>query len=238
MYEFDARIRFSEVDSEEMLTLVGLLNYFQDVSTFHSEDCGVGVDYLKERGLAWVLNSWQIDVLQYAKLYQYVRVGTIPYEIRGFIGYRNFYMEDAKSGDRLAVANSVWTLMDMHGGKPYRVSEEIAGAYGVSERLDMEYTDRRVRFDMPGEKQEQIVVKKHHLDTNCHVNNGQYVQLAMNFLPTDFEIGRLRAEYKKSALLGEVMIPVVHQGAGTVGVSLQTMEGAVYANVEFSRLER
>lgn len=238
MYEFDARIRYSEVDSEETLTLIGLLNYFQDISIFHSEDCGLGTDYLKRCGLAWVLNSWQIDVLQYPRLYQRVRIGTIPYEIKGFIGYRNFFMEDAESGNRLAVANSVWTLMDVRESKPHRVPEEMINAYGVSKQLAMEYTKRRIGFDGAGETQEQIVVKKHHLDTNCHVNNGQYVQIAMNFLPRDFVMDRLRAEYKKSALLGDVMIPVVHQGTGKVGVSLQTTEGAVYANVEFSRLER
>lgn len=237
MYEFDARIRYSEVDSEERLTLVGLLNYFQDISTFHSEDCGVGMEYLGRHGLVWVLNSWQIDVLQYAKLFQNVRVGTIPYEIKGFLGYRNFYMKDAKSGCRLAAANSIWTLMDIKRAKPCRVPEEITEAYGVSERLDMEYKERRVRFGTAGVQQEPIIVKNHHLDTNRHVNNGQYVRIAMDFLPPGFVIDRLRAEYKRSALLGEVMVPVIYREEGTVGVSLQASDKTVYANIEFSRLE-
>ena len=43
MYAFDSRIRYSETDSEGYLTLDALLNYFQDCSTFHSEDVGLGI---------------------------------------------------------------------------------------------------------------------------------------------------------------------------------------------------
>lgn len=50
MYAFDSRIRYSETDSEGYLTLDALLNYFQDCSTFHSEDVGLGIGYMKEIG--------------------------------------------------------------------------------------------------------------------------------------------------------------------------------------------
>ena len=50
MYAFDSRIRYSECDSEGKLAVTGLLNYFQDCSTQQSEDLGVGVEALHERG--------------------------------------------------------------------------------------------------------------------------------------------------------------------------------------------
>ena len=59
MYTFDARIRYSEADCENKLTLGSLLDYFQDCSTFHSEDIGLGVRYLQERHQVWLLSSWQ-----------------------------------------------------------------------------------------------------------------------------------------------------------------------------------
>ena len=49
MYRFESRVRFSEIDHTEMMTLPALVNYFQDCSTFQSEDLGVGIDYLKEK---------------------------------------------------------------------------------------------------------------------------------------------------------------------------------------------
>ena len=62
MYTFDARIRYSETNRDGVLSLEGLLDYFQDASTFHSEDLGVGIGYLKKEHLVWVLSSWQIVV--------------------------------------------------------------------------------------------------------------------------------------------------------------------------------
>lgn len=62
MYTFESRVRFSEADHTELLTLPGLVNYFQDCSTFQSEDIGYGVESLKKSGQAWILSAWQIVV--------------------------------------------------------------------------------------------------------------------------------------------------------------------------------
>ena len=42
-YTIDGRIRFSEVDHTRRITLPGIVNYFQDCSTFQSEDRGLGI---------------------------------------------------------------------------------------------------------------------------------------------------------------------------------------------------
>ena len=46
MYSFNERIRYSELGENGELSLVGLLNLFQDCSTFQSEDLGLGIKYL------------------------------------------------------------------------------------------------------------------------------------------------------------------------------------------------
>ena len=94
MYAFDSRIRYSETDSDGYLTLDALLNYFQDCSTFHSEDVGLGIGYMKEIGQVWVLSSWQIVVNRYPKLGEKVKIVTLPYELKVFLGYRIFALMD------------------------------------------------------------------------------------------------------------------------------------------------
>ena len=63
MYQYKSRVRYSEVNSNKVMTLSALTDYFQDCCTFQSEDLGVGMDYLKKEKRAWVLNSWQIEFL-------------------------------------------------------------------------------------------------------------------------------------------------------------------------------
>ena len=101
MYSYKSRIRYSELDESGHLRLESLLDYFQDCSTFQSEDIGLGVDCLKKRHLIWVMSSWQIVVERYPDLCEWVTIGTIPYDFKGFLGFRNFLMTD-EEGRRLA----------------------------------------------------------------------------------------------------------------------------------------
>jgi acyl-ACP thioesterase len=233
MYTFDSRIRYSEVDEKEHLTLTALLDYFQDCSTFQSDDSGVGMDYLRKMHMAWVLNSWQIDVTRFPKEGDRVTIGTIPYTLRGPLGYRNFFMNDAE-GNRLAAAQTIWTLLDMEEGIPVNAPQEVIDAYPIGEKLDMEYLPRKIRPAGEGKELEAIQVMKHHLDANHHVNNGQYVRMAMELIPEGKMPWRLRAEYKAQARLGDTMYPVLYSGENVHTVSLNDAEGNPYAIVEFT----
>lgn len=233
MYKFSSRIRYSEVDSEGKLSLESLLDYFQDCSTFQSEDLGIGVEYLKERNIAWILSAWQIVVDRYPKLCETVSVGTIPYEIKNFIGYRNFLME-TQDGERLAYANTIWMLMDMEKMKPVKATQKMLEAYKLGERLEMNYASRKILIpDKEGVEQEMVEIKYHHLDTNHHVNNGQYVRIAMEYLPKGYKIRQMRAEYKKQAVLGDNMYPFIYTDGTVTVVSLNSEEGQPYCVVEF-----
>lgn len=214
MYTFDARIRFSETDSDGKLKYTGLLNYFQDCSTFQSEDLGLGVSFLRDKGVVWVLNYWQIDVIRYPKLCEHVTVGTFPYEFKGFIGYRNFFMKD-EAGEYIAKASSIWTLLSINTGKPTRPLKEHYDLYKVEEKLDMTYFPRKIAIPEDINVLDEIEVKHQHLDTNNHVNNGQFVLMAEECLnkfrdsDTPFELKRIRAEYKKQTFLGDILIPQI-----------------------------
>ena len=232
MYAFDSRIRYSETDSEGRLTLNALLNYFQDCSTFHSEDVGLGIGYMKEIGQVWVLSAWQIVVNRYPQLGEKVRIVTLPYELKAFLGYRNFAMLDEK-GEYIAKANSLWSLLDVTTGKPVIVNEAMRKGYVADEKLDMDYAPRKITVPEGGQLLESIVVKKHHLDTNHHVNNGQYVNIAMEYLPDDFVIRQMRAEYKKQAFLEDVLHPYVVQTENGYIICLQDEEGRPNVSVEF-----
>ncbi|MBR5376394.1 MAG: acyl-[Lachnospiraceae bacterium] len=237
MYSFEGRVRYSETDENENLTLLAILNYFQDCSTFHAEDYGIGYDVLKKMGCFWVLNYWQIDVYRYPKMCEKISIGTSPYDCKGFLGFRNFFMDDSE-GKRVAMGNTLWTFLNLKTGKPDRVPEDVVRSYGPMEKLDMEYETRKIKIPegLAGCAKEPFEVRRQHLDANNHVNNGQYVQMALDYVKKGFRVDRMRAEYKKAAYLGDVMYPVVYAGEGYCAVSLGDSEGKEYALVEFKCL--
>ncbi|MDO4285308.1 MAG: thioesterase [Eubacteriales bacterium] len=235
-YSFEGRIRYSEIAPDGRLTLESLIDYFQDCSTFQSEDLGVGLAYLKENHIVWLVNYWQIQISRYPELGEAVRTGTQPYEFRGFMGLRNFIME-TKDGERLVTANSVWSLMDCGRMLPAEVPAFMRERYQLCERLEMEYEPRKIALPKEnGVPQESIVVAPYHLDTNHHVNNGQYVRLAMGALPEGARVSQLRVEYRRQARLGDVITPVLY-GAQEPGVQERRIETPETAGAQERRSE-
>lgn len=237
MYSFESRIRYSEADCEGKLSMLALLNYFQDTTTFQSEDLGLGVEYMKEIQKVWVLSSWQIVVERYPALGEKVIIGTFPYDFKGFLGYRNFVMK-TKDGEILAKANTLWSLLDLNTGKPAAPTDKMLSSYVVEEKLPMDYAPRKVPIPDGMVAKEPIVVRKHHLDTNQHVNNGQYVNMAMEFLPENYPLKQLRAEYKQQAFLDDVLYPYVAVEESKCVVHLTDADGKTYVSVEFLRKEK
>ena len=232
-YSFESRVRFSEIGENGCLDLPGVLDYFQDCCTFESEKTGLGMEVLKVQKRAWVLSAWQVVVKRYPKLGENIKVITIPYGFRGFIGMRNFILETA-GGEKLAWANSYWSFINTETGVPEKLTPTDTEPYDLGDKIDMDYAPRKIALPKEREKQKTFAVQKHHLDTNHHVNNCQYICMAEDFLPEDFKVYQMRAEYKMQAKLGDTICPKTKTEAGKVVVSLNDENGKPYAVVEFT----
>ena len=84
----------------------------------------------------------------------------------------------------------------------------------------MEYADRKICVPEEMEEQESFQVAKHHLDINHHVNNAQYIKMAEEYLPEGFALKEMQTEYKKAAMLHDVIVPRVAREDGRLTVAL------------------
>lgn len=232
VFGFDSRVRYSEVDENQQMTLGAVVDYFQDCSIFHSEAVGLGIDRLEEEKRAWILSSWQIVLHRLPHLGEKIRIETRAYGFKGFYGYRNFQLLDDQ-GRGLVDANSIWVFMNTESGMPTKVSAEHGERYGVEEKLPMEYAARKLPRKEGAVALESFPIMKYQLDTNHHVNNAQYIKMALEYLPEGFSIGQVRVEYKKEAFLYDLVIPMVLEDAEGVTVTLADQEGKPYAVVLF-----
>ena len=208
MYTFDSRIRYSETDETGALSLLGVINYLQDCSTFQSEDIGLGVEYLEEKKRAWLLSSWRIVIDRYPVLGERIKIGTWATSSKGIYGYRDFVIMDLV-GNYLVRAESIWFFCDTEKMVPVRVMPEDVAAYGNEEALDLGKAPRKILIPEEYEEGIPVTIAAHHLDTNHHVNNAQYVDIAREAVPCTKMVKGIRADYKKAAVLGEVLVPRV-----------------------------
>lgn len=235
MYSFHSRVRYSELNHrKELLDCSSIINYFQDCSTFQSEDLNRGLAYLQSANRVWLLNSWQLEILKPARLGDNILVGTWAYDFKGFYGYRNFIMKN-DADEVLAVANSIWIYMDTISGRPTRIPKDYVttSGYGFEAAYPMEYAERKIDFPETYEALDPFLVTKANIDSYNHVNNGQYVKLAEEYLPDNFIVQHMRVEYRAQATLGKVIIPLLAIHNNYYTISLADELHNPYAIVEF-----
>ena len=234
MYQFESRVRYSEVDSERHLTLPAVMDYLQDCCTFQSEDMNIGVEYLAEQKQAWVLSSWEIKIRRYPVMGEKICVETWPYAFKGFYGYRNFRITNGQ-GEELVLANSVWVYMDTATMRPVRIAKEVQDAYipVMDEAIQYEWADRKIRIEGTPVEKEPVLVQRFHIDTNHHMNNGKYILVAEEYLPENFKTESIRVEYKKAAVIGNMLYPEVYEQQNGVTIVLADEQKVPYAIMQF-----
>lgn len=204
MYQCKDRVSYSRVDEEGKLKVHAIINALQDCCLFHSEEVGLSCMTLKEDAHAWLVNSWDVVFKRRPSMGEEFIVKTWPYKFRGIFGMRNFVME-TEEGETLAYADSRWFYFDQKTGTPIRPTEEEIAPFGMEEPYPMEHKSRKVSYPEDVEYVGKTVVCENHMDTNSHVNNGEYVRMAADYLPKGFQVDELQIEYRLAAKLGDEM---------------------------------
>lgn len=233
MYTFESHVRYSECDENARLSLEALLNYLQDCSTFQSEHLGVGIDHLRQERIGWFLSAWQIWIDRLPRFAEPISVSTWCTGLTRTIASRNFTIIDGE-GKSCVRADSLWFVYDLQAHRPVRIPESEYVYDEGDAPLDLPPTQRKLPVEGPYREGAPIVVTEQHLDTNGHVNNAQYVRMAVSALGAPFDVRVLRVQYKQMALLGDTIVPRLHETAHGVTVDLARPDGATYAVVSFA----
>lgn len=206
-YSFTSRIRYSETDHNMRLTFPAMMDYFQDTSTFHGEDNNLPLTLLYKEKIAWVLTGWQVRLFENAGLNDIATFTTWSYGFRGNIAMRNFTLTN-ESGVLCAVADAQYVLMNLEKQLPTRITQQLVDGYTVEpdSHINLGLT-RKIKPLEDELSLEPFTVREYMLDTNNHVNNSQYIKLALSLLRSDKSFNCFRAEYKKQARLGDVFYP-------------------------------
>ncbi|MEE0955589.1 MAG: thioesterase [Eubacterium sp.] len=235
-YTFDARVRFSEVDHNGRLTLPAIEDYLQDTATFHGEEVGHGVRENTADGVGWIVASLQAKVYDYPEIGDHIKVRTWAAKFSSLLGLREFDIRDAE-GRTLLLAKSEWLLMDLAEHKPVKIPDVQLEAYGLDSDLVIKENLGKRKIVLPkdgGEAGRPISVGEYMIDTNGHVNNGQYVRLSLALLPRDIKVKDFRLNFKKQAYLGDILHPVIHRLENGWMVALNDAEGEPFFLGEYT----
>lgn len=235
MYSFESRVRYSEADETGRLSLLALMDYLQDCSTFQSETLGVGIDHLRNAHIGWFVANWEIEIHDLPRFYDRIVISTWSYDITKTYGFRNFTIENPE-GYVYVRADSLWFVFDTIHNRPMKIPSEEAAPYNAQagSRLAMPPLERKIAVKGTGYPTRPTTVSEQHLDTNHHVNNARYVQIAAEALDERFQIATLQVQYRTAAVLGDTITPVVYDtGEGHI-VDLTDGAGSSFATVKMT----
>ncbi|MCY6372124.1 acyl-[acyl-carrier-protein] thioesterase [Clostridium ganghwense] len=204
--EKEYEIHFYEVNYKKKALITSLIDYLNDVAIYQSEQLGIGLDYMLENNMAWILYKWDISVKEYPKLGDKIRVRTLAHSIRKFYAYRKFYIVDEQD-KIIATANSIWMLIDIKNKKPMRIGKEIEKVYRLTEEnvgiLKIDNINKVERID----NNVEFKVRYSDIDTNGHVNNEKYAAWIIESVPLDIVLNytliNIKITYKKETKYGE-----------------------------------
>ena len=118
----------------------------------------------------------------------------------------------------------IWIIKDL---------QNLKYLAGNEQRFDMTKIVRKFEIPTEYELGSEIIVSKNDLDTNHHMNNAIYVSKAKNIIKEDFKVKKISVQYKRAAVLDDVILPRITKGKDFYIVNLADTDGDTYAIVKF-----
>ena len=217
IYEAEFTIRYSEVDHNNELTPISIMQYFQEIGCLHSDYVGKGL----KNNAAWVIIQWKVKILGKANWNDKICVKTWPSGVQKPYCMRDYEMY--RGEELIAIGTSKWVLTDTETHKLVNITDDIIETF---EPVDKKvFSEPLLKLKQCEEYQDLMVHKVRFcdIDTNYHVNNIKYIELAHSMLPE--ETNYIEVMYKHAAMLGDTLNCYYNDGVVTIknGEKLSTI---------------
>lgn len=208
IYEKEHQIKYYECDTTQKITISMLLNIMLHVSGEQSYLLGVGDEVVAEKGLAWIIIQYGVEVERMPAFYESITITTQATSYNKLFCYRTFNVYDEK-GNLCVTVKSTFALMNVEERKMVRVPDELVAPY------ESEFSKKLIRTPKPEKIDEEIMIFKEYrvryldIDSNRHVNNSKYIEWAIDTLNLEFltthEIESMTIKFEKEVHYGQLI---------------------------------
>ena len=234
MYSLKYKVTTSTCDSEGRLKLYSALQMMQDCSEMWIDSEPGVKQYFADQNMAQLLATRQVEIIRVPEYKEELTVTSTVYDMKPMFGFRNTFIYDAQ-GNPCYKTWSMGAFVDKVAGKLKRVDQATIDSMNLEPQKEMNYRDRRIILPKQGgDILEPVKVLRADIDYNKHMNNANYVRMAMELLPESMVVRGMRVEYRVAAKLGDILTPTMYQTDDGFIVSL-SVNGEVSAIVEFTR---
>lgn len=230
--ELSLPVRYDDLSSDMRASTPAMMRYMQHTAIMQSDAIGHSLENLLAMERCWVMLTWDYEEFCRPKVGETVRVNTVAEGFGSCFGYRRFELYGA-SGELYAKAYTVWAFYDIVRSRPARVTPEVAAAYGMEGDAPLRIRPEKIELPEGAKETERFIIRPRDTDTNHHVNNVRYIEMAMDALPKGAAFSKVKVYYEHAAVAGdEAVIFCALNGAGFV-VAIRGEDGRNFATVSF-----
>jgi Acyl-ACP thioesterase len=231
MFSLDYKVTTSTCDSEGRLKLFSALQMMQDCSEMWIDSEPAARQFFSDNNMTQLLATRQVEVVRVPCFKEDLTVTTSIYEVLPMYGFRNTFIRDAQ-GQPCYRTWSMGAFVDLATGRLARLSDDAIASLTLEPKQEMNYRGRRIILPkQDGTVLDPVSVMRADIDYNRHMNNANYVRIAMELLPDGFEVTDMRVEYRIAAKLGDSLTPILYETDGGYIVSL-AIDGQPSAIIE------
>ncbi len=210
VYRMTVTPMLEEYGKDLRLCPSGILKIFENAATRHAAAVGDSVEACFERGEAWYLTDWYVEIYTRVPMGLRVRVDTFCRHCERSVGLcREFRMRD-EMGNLIALSTSKWARVRVKDKRILRVDKDTLARYGALERSVFGKIPVPVRHSVHRFDSEQnISLRRSDFDMHDHVHNLVYLDYAFEAIPKEvYNAHAVRAfhiDYVKPICKGEAI---------------------------------
>lgn len=208
IFKKEYKINIFNIDSEHKCKFSSLVDFLWDIVISQSDYLGETKEGFVHNQCIWVLLKYDITIYEYPKFRDTITVDTKVLGTKKFYGYRQYTIKNSE-GKVIGEVFSTAILIDIEKRHPIKISSDQSEIYGLNGELDkVPHLD-----DIP-KVQKEDYIKDYHvrysdIDSNGHVNNVRYMEMAIDTLPrsilNEYKLFNIKVLFKKETTDGDTL---------------------------------
>ena len=154
-----------------------------------------------------MLLYWKLKIFKRPRWNTELTIKTWARKFERVSSWRDFEMYD-DAGNLIVIGTTQWVLIDAKRQTVSKITEDMASEYGmVSKSVFEEDLNGKLMLDEIGDKIYEYTATRRDIDSNNHVNNVSYLDIAYDAFPANLSLNfdNLEIYYKKQIKPGETV---------------------------------
>ena len=157
--------------------------------------------------MVWLVLNWKLQVYRRPASQEKIHIVTWSAGAEKVCSYRDYELYD-ENNNLIAIATSKWALFNLKDGSLAKITPEIIEAYKTTDEHVFNEKIAKLREpDLPCLGTYDYTIMRRDIDTNNHVHNSNYLEIANELLPEDIyentEFKDIEIMYKHEAVYGD-----------------------------------